>query len=146
IGNGNNVVNVFALSAVSDKLMRQLARNTLRFGPMPGEDQSDSALAKGVSCPVKDDKTMPFRVLFESAPGTLPRVDTARVLDRGGKRGVFASHYDRTLRHHGSETIRSVSRRPEGSRSRRSPQFTSLARAREDQTHCRRHEGATLSR
>src|SRR5437773_7366327 len=49
--------------------MRQLARNTLRFGPMPGEDQSDSALAKGVSCPVKDDKSMPFRVLFESAPG-----------------------------------------------------------------------------
>src|SRR5256714_13052927 len=36
---------------------------------MPGGDQSNSALEKGVSTPVKDDKTMPFRVLFESAPG-----------------------------------------------------------------------------
>jgi len=49
--------------------MRQLARNTLRFGPMPGEDQPDSTSEKGVSCPVKDDTGMPFRVLFESAPG-----------------------------------------------------------------------------
>src|SRR5437016_5062851 len=36
---------------------------------MPGEDQPDSTPEKGVSCPVKDDKAMPFRVLFESAPG-----------------------------------------------------------------------------
>ena len=56
-------------SGVRDKLMRQLARNTLRFGPMPGEDQPDSTPEKGVSCPVKDDTAMPFRVLFESAPG-----------------------------------------------------------------------------
>src|SRR5438105_8124055 len=49
--------------------MRQLARNTLRFGPMPGEDQPDSTPEKGVSCPVKEDTGMPFRVLFESAPG-----------------------------------------------------------------------------
>ena len=56
-------------SGVRDKLMRQLARNTLRFGPMPGENQSDSAPERGVSCPVNDDRAMPFRVLFESAPG-----------------------------------------------------------------------------
>src|SRR5437764_9514187 len=36
---------------------------------MPGEDQSDSTLEKSVSCLVKDDTAMPFRVLFESAPG-----------------------------------------------------------------------------
>jgi len=36
---------------------------------MPGENQSDSTLEQDVSCPVKDDRTMPFRVLFESAPG-----------------------------------------------------------------------------
>ena len=36
---------------------------------MPGEDQSNSTPEKGVSTPVKDDKAMPFRVLFESAPG-----------------------------------------------------------------------------
>src|SRR5205807_10432714 len=56
-------------TGVRDKLMRQLARNTLRFGPMPGEDQPDSTPEKGMSCPVKDDTGMPFRVLFESAPG-----------------------------------------------------------------------------
>src|SRR5207248_11210379 len=36
---------------------------------MPGEDQSDSTLEKSVSCLVKDGTAMPFRVLFESAPG-----------------------------------------------------------------------------
>ena len=36
---------------------------------MPGDNQSDSTPEKGVSCPVKDDRAMPFRVLFESAPG-----------------------------------------------------------------------------
>src|SRR6266550_4938328 len=69
IGSGNEVVNVSRFSGVRNKLMRQLARNTLRFGPMPGEDQPDSTPEKGVSCPVKDDTGMPFRVLFESAPG-----------------------------------------------------------------------------
>ncbi|PYK52369.1 MAG: hypothetical protein DME47_09005, partial [Verrucomicrobia bacterium] len=68
--------------------MRQLARNTLRFGPMPGEDQPDSTPEKGVSCPVKDDTGMPFRVLFESAPdgvrnlrASLERVKTKRAAD-----------------------------------------------------------------
>ena len=36
---------------------------------MPGVDQSDSTREQSVAPPVKDDRTMPFRVLFESAPG-----------------------------------------------------------------------------
>jgi PAS domain S-box-containing protein len=36
---------------------------------MPGDDQSDSTPEKGLNCSVKDDTTMPFRVLFETAPG-----------------------------------------------------------------------------
>src|SRR5437867_10320427 len=49
--------------------MRYLARKTLHFGPMPGVDQSDSAPERGVRHPANDETAMPFRVLFESAPG-----------------------------------------------------------------------------
>ena len=123
--------------------MRQLARNTLRFGPMPGEDQPDSTPEKGVSCPVKDDTGMPFRVLFESAPGLYlvltPDEFSIVAVSEAYLRATMTERSDIMGR-----KLFDVFPDDPKDPSRRSSQFTGLARARENQAHCRCNEGATL--